>query len=273
MGQNRKGGRHLFFTMAIAILEPVAYIAERLLPLPKKQVRAVLFAQGRTGSTLLENLISSTGFFRETGELLSTVRGEIRDPARFVLGLAKLTPWRNLIFHVKLCHLTSDRQKPVDPKQFLGVLNGAGFGVIYLRRRNLVRHRISTLVAMERNKWHTADSDRERAVKIRVDCQRMVKKVEEKNRFRQEEIAALADIPYCELVYEDDLESVECHQATVDKVLSFLGLESRLANTHLEKITPKRLDQLVENYGELQHTLRAHDWGHFIDESMSEMRS
>lgn len=91
-------------------------------PKRSSSVRVVIFAQGRTGSTLLENLLCSTGYFRQNGELLNTSRGEVLFPLQFVNEISKWKPQENFIFHVKIYQLTRDRKRPLDPAFFLETL-------------------------------------------------------------------------------------------------------------------------------------------------------
>ena len=68
--------------------------------------------------------------------------------------------------------------------------------------------------------------------------------------FQADERRAVEGIDHLHLVYEEDLISPEKHQATVDRVVSWLGLESREAKTSLKKITTKPADQLIANFDE-----------------------
>ena len=122
--------------------EVLAYLFNIIKPHSSGQVRVVIFAQGRTGSTLLESLLCSTGHFFKYGELLNNDSGknEVIFPTQYIRGLSKWESDSNFIFHVKIYHLTRDRKRPVDPKIFLDTLYNDGFKVIFLRRNNLVRH-------------------------------------------------------------------------------------------------------------------------------------
>ena len=86
------------------------------------KIRLIIFGQGRSGSTVLEDLICSTGYFGENGELLGTERGEIPDPIQYIRRLATHRATENIIFHVKVYQLTRDRKQPIDPAQVNVVL-------------------------------------------------------------------------------------------------------------------------------------------------------
>ena len=119
----------------------MAYLFNAIKTKSPDQVRAVIFAQGRTGSTLLESLLCSTGHFFKNGELLNndTGKNEIIFPTQYIRGLSKWESDSNFIFHVKIYQLTRDRKRPVDPTTFMETLCKEGFKVIYLRRNNFCK--------------------------------------------------------------------------------------------------------------------------------------
>lgn len=244
--------------------EAVAYLFDYIKPVPSGPVRAVIFAQGRTGSTLLESLLCSTGHFRRNGELLSTSRGEVLFPIPFIRGLSNWNAHANFIFHVKVYQLTRDRRRSVDPVLFLETLHRDGWKIIYLRRRNKVRHTLSNVVAEHRGAYAKFD-DRREEYKLFIDCDRFVEKVEERFRFEAAERDALAGVAYHEVVYEDDLERAERHQQTVDRVLDFLSLERREAHTRHKKVNTLPLEAAISNYEEFEACLAEHGWRHFLD--------
>ena len=140
-------------------------------------VRLVIFGQGRTGSTLLESLLCSTGYFHPKGELLNTSKGEILYPTQFIRGLSKRRSNENFIFHVKIYQLTRDRKRPIDPTSFLETPYREGWKVLYLRRKNKIRHALSNIVAKHRGSYPKNDDDKEK-FKMLVNCQNFVERVE-----------------------------------------------------------------------------------------------
>ena len=122
------------------------YLSNLVRPLRQDQVRVIIFGQGRTGSTVLESLICSTGHFEENGEVLNVQRyGQLSYPVQYVLGLAKWRSRVNFIFHVKIYQLTRNRRKPVDPGLFLRTLSKNGWKIIYIRRENVLKQVLSAL--------------------------------------------------------------------------------------------------------------------------------
>ena len=248
--------------------EVISYL-NYIRPLPSNSLRVVIFAQARTGSTLLESLLASTGHFCQNGELLNTTKGEIWFPLTFLDGLSKWKSGNNFIFHVKINHLTQDRKRPVDPTLFLQTLADDGWQIIYLTRRNKVKHALSGLVAKNRvllqpDIWHKYDDDREE-LNIFVDCEQFSKRVEKRIDLDAYERKVLADLEYHEVVYEDDLEKPQSHQKTVTRILNYLSLEPKEASTNLKKVNNHSLEELISNYEEFVECLSKSGWKKFLE--------
>jgi hypothetical protein len=232
-------------------LRELGAVAASVLPTPQ-QPRALIFAQGRTGSTLLESLLESTGHLRGFGELLAPVMPPVRDPVRYVEGLSR---WHRsgFVWHCKPYHLTDDRVRagvdPVDPHSVLASLVDSGWLIIHLHRRDLVRHMLSNLVARRRGAYHKRDAAPE-DLSVIVTRDVLERTVARRRAHSAAEAAALAGLPHHRLVYEEDLLAPARHQATVDGILTLLGLPSRPVHTDLTRINARPLSELVVNYDE-----------------------
>lgn len=220
---------------------------------PGKPASGVLiFAQGRTGSTLLESLLASTGYFVAGGEVLSRPGTRIRRPATYLHGLARRTAGRQFLCHVKIYHLVRDREEDgrpaVFPRRFLEALTLRGWKIVYLRRADRVRHALSNITAEATGTFHAVSTVA--ATPVHVSRERLVELVVERARFEAEEAIALDGITFHEVVYERDLENPGNHQRTVDGILEFLELPSRTAATPLRKINGRPLAEIVANPAE-----------------------
>lgn len=244
--------------------EVTAYLHARG-ALPSEQVRAVIFGQGRTGSTLLESLLASTGHFDARGEMLSTRKGEILWPRLYVHGLSRWRSPQNLLFHLKVYHLTRERRQPVDPLEFALWLRDEGWQFVHLHRRNKLKHALSNIVMRHRGGTHKLDDAKEE-LRVAVDVDEVVKRIRDRYRWEEQEREVLAAVKYVELVYEDDLLRADSHQGSVDRVLQFLSLEPRPVHTRHRKVVSRSLRDTVVNYDELQDRLEQHGWQHFLDE-------
>ena len=215
------------------------------------QVRVAIFAQGRTGSTLLESLICASGHFQKNGELLDTVRGEIFLPSHFIRGLSRRKPSENFIFHVKVYQLTRDRKRPVNPSIFLKTLRNDGWKIIYLKRRNKVKHTLSNVVAEHRGAYHKFEQKKEK-LSLKIDIDKFVSRVEERYKFEELEKEILKDLDFLQITYEDNLEKNDVHQETINKILDYLSLERKNVSTDYKKVNVQPLNELISNYAEFE---------------------
>ncbi len=226
--------------------------------------RLVVFGQGRTGSTGLEDLVCSTGQFVKKGEVLNTAkRGEVRWPGRFVRGMSRHHGAANVMFHVKIYQLTEQRSRPLDADVFMHELAADGWKIVYLRRRDVVRHVLSNVIAENRGATHKFD-DGVIDLKVHIDCDIFVERVRARLEYERQERWILGDLDFHEVVYEDDLEHPDFHQRTVDRILAFVGLESGKVETAHRKVAKGPLSEIVRNYDEFAFRLTEEGLSEFL---------
>src|SRR3954469_16063388 len=103
----------------------------------RTQRRFLVFAQGRTGSTLLLDLLRSSPGVHCDEELLDR---PVRSPHLWIAAhRAAQGAAAGYGFKVKIYQLT-DAQGIADPGRWLGGMDRRGWSVIWLHRRNLLRH-------------------------------------------------------------------------------------------------------------------------------------
>lgn len=240
-----------------------AYLSNYARPsAPPDTLRVLIFAQGRTGSTLLENLLCSSGYFHQNGELLNTAYGEVVFPVSFISGLSKRSR-SNFIFHVKLYQLTKDRENPIDPASFLETLYADGWKIIYLRRENKVKHALSNIIANHRGQYHKFDTAKE-DFKILFKCEQLVRKINDRFAYEEAEKEALVNVNYHEVIYEQDLENALSHQQTVDRIFKYLSLAPKTVTTRHKKVNNRPLEETISNYDEFIDCLHKQGWQTFL---------
>lgn len=230
----------------------------------RPSTRLLIFAQGRTGTTLLESLLSSTGLFKANGEPLRGSGRHVLDPALYLAGLSR-DPARqgdggHFVCHVKVYHLNDFRSQvgrpPEDPATFIRKLAQADWHIVHVRRKNKVRQVISRYVAEARGNYHKRDEGPETTT-IEIDRQEFEARLASRVRYSAEEEAALTGIDYHEVIYERDLLDAADHERTVDEILNYIGLEHQEAvETSLRKINTRPLSEIVENYDEFAEWVR-----------------
>jgi LPS sulfotransferase NodH len=215
-----------------------------------ENVRVLLFAQGRTGTTLLEELLCSTGHLVRHGEILRKRGKYIRFPIAYVKGRARCVGKRNFICHVKPSHLRFIAgSRPADLKGFLQALTDDGFRIISLTRSDRLGQFLSMRMGEARGNFHKRDDSPE-TTRLVIDRKQLQEWVEKRQSRDKEESAALEGFDVIRVEYGADLENSELHQATIDRILDSLSLPRRPVRTSLRKINRRPVWDIVENYHE-----------------------
>lgn len=222
----------------------------------------ILFAQGRTGSTLLGDLLRSHPDVYFGDEILSNKVGSPR-------WTAERMRWRHarhaVGFHVKIYQLTDD-QGIADPGAWLRRMHAGGWRVITLRRENLLRHVLSNMTAQAANRYEERAGSTDR-VRIRphVDPSDLMHWMGVRADVGAREVAALDGIERLELTYESDLAEPESWRATMQRVFAYLDLPAAEVATNLLRQNPGQLDELIANYDEVAAAITGTDYAQYLD--------
>lgn len=228
----------------------------------KKQV--LIFAQGRSGSSLLEDLLCSTSHFNKRGEILGGLGTKIRFPYQYISGLVNRYSNENFIFHLKVYHLTRDRDKKIDPVVFLKKLQNNGWSFIYLYRKNRLNHYLSNKIAESRNAYHKYDNRKEN-FRLTINVDNLKQGIEERINFEKFELNALADINFIKIVYEEDLQNSANHQNTVNNIFDYLRLERRQSFTSMVKVNQLSQKDIIENYSEVAAFMKENGMSEYLE--------
>jgi hypothetical protein len=260
---------NLFFVNAYRKLpnlvrEYAVYILSLLAPLTLPENRFVIFAQGRTGSTLLVDLINSHPDIFTYGEIFhKNVIKNVRNPVRFATGLMVLNKKSTCGFKVKVYQLINDQKQ--DPEKTLKSFANNGWKIIYLHRDNYFLHAISDLRSEKLKVWHELKSNKNSAdKKIHISYEEMIEALEfrERNRIKEEE--CLRNIEHYSVSYEDDLGNAEKQKVFAKDMLQFLGLSETTLDTKLQKVVKGSLSEVIENYEELEKQLLTTRFSGFV---------
>lgn len=255
--------KNIYFKISHILREGHAYYYDLTKELSREQKRIVIYGQGRTGSTLLESLLASTGYVAEHGELLSPKFREIKYPLKFIRGLAKSTNPQGFIFHLKSYQLNKKRKKSVEPSHFLEELQKDGWFIIYLRRENKVKHALSSIIAHQRGSFHKVD-DQIEEINVHVDCENLMRRTNKRIKIDRIDAESLKNINFHEVVYELDLEHEKNHQSAVDNILKKLHLEPKMAISKQRKIYREPLHEMIKNYDEFIDCVQNNGWKKYL---------
>lgn len=227
------------------------------------ETRFVIFGQGRSGSTLLVSLLGSHGRTHCDGEILYS---RLRFPRAFIDASAALH--RGRIYGFKLLsYQLRDVQRLARPEAFLRGLGEDGFRILYLRRRNLLRHALSNLYARE-TEFHRVDGAKKGpARRIDVNVADVLEWIRVSGELASFEQRVLRDLPHLPLTYEDDLETAASQQATADRVFAYLGTETEQVASTMQKVAPRSIADMVVNHEELIAALRDSPHAEFLEDA------
>jgi LPS sulfotransferase NodH len=164
-------------------------------------------------------------------------------------------------------HELTNRHK-IDPTEFLQAHHQRGGKIIYLRRRNILRQAISSLIAMESGSWRSDQRAYEvrRKKKFRIDCAALLKNLKWREATLAQEQRVLNGIPYVSIVYEQDLFDAGRHQQTLDKLFDYLGIARVAVRAGMVKVSPDNLADIVENFQEVERAVAASPYAPFLSD-------
>jgi hypothetical protein len=221
----------------------------------------VLFAQGRTGSTLFGELLGSHPDVVFADEILEA---RVRLPRLWVEGRRRRHPAKVFGFHVKIYQLT-DVQGVADPGAWLARMHGAGWRVLALHRRNVLRHVLSNMTIAATGTVHDRTGDG-RAAALTVDPEELIHWMRVRTTVRAAEQAALDRVPHETFVYEDDLADSAAWTATTQRAFAYLGLAPAPVSVDLRRRNAGRLEDLVANYAEVAAAVRRSEFAGHLEE-------
>ena len=229
--------------------------------LPTK--RFVIFGSGRSGSTLLVNLLNSSGQVYCDGEILN--RASVIWPNLFIK--VQASRCSKPIYGFKLLdYQLKQLQKVKDPEKFLVNLHREGWQFIYLTRRNKLNYALSILNALHRKGFHHHSNDGKlRRQKLTVDVQEALYWIKQGEKQTQYYDKVLEKIPHIKLTYEDNLKNGYAHQDTANRVFEFLEIARCQVESNLVKLMPSDPLQMIENSEVLVQTLEQEGYAHFLE--------
>lgn len=222
-------------------------------PEPKKKF--LIFAQGRTGSTLLADTLNSHPQIFCDREILCNPRVS---PLHFPENRARTSSVEVFGFRVK-CYQLTKWQRMQEIRSFLESFQERGWKMIYLWRENVLEHAISNVFSNVTKKFHHRDDTSGRPKSIRVDPGEIQRLMRERLHFLAWEREALSGLPYLEINYDRDLLLDEAKEATFARVLAFLEVPPADLAIPYKKSVNKSLDQIIENYQDLVESLTGTD--------------
>jgi hypothetical protein len=220
----------------------------------------LVFARARSGTTLLVQLLRQTPTMRCDGE---TLHYGIARPRGYLNDLASLAI-KPAAGSKLLSYQMVEVQRIRDPLGFFGALRDDGFAFIHLVRDTFAQC-VSLSVAQAQSIYHiAAGSDRKGPDRMRLDPELFVRQVRWNLVLLDLERTVMARFDHLALDYDSDLADGLRHQATVDRIAGWLGVESGPVAAGTRRTIREAYGDMIENYDEVVAALRAAGLGHVL---------
>ena len=221
----------------------------------------IIYAQPRTGSTVLVDLLNSSPFVCCEREIfvLQTIGTE-----SFLKAKRSLYP--DKAYGCKIMGYQLERQVSFSEMQpFLQKMHDQGWKIIHLARRNILRQALSQLLVRRGGRLHRLTNDCSPLTQVHIDVNELQQTLQKIEITSARDEAILTGISHLKLTYEDSLLQPEKHQDTLDKVFTYLGLPISLVHTRLRRITPKEISSFVGNFEEVKSFLDGTPYAKFVE--------
>lgn len=182
-------------------------------------VKFVIISGGRTGSTLLVELLNSHPDIRCEGELL---HDPLLAPYTYIERMCGLA--RKPCFGFKLLEYQLRNVQPTirEPRHFVQKLYSDKYKIIFLERQNHLRSALSNIIARQRQKFHNYEKEGLGSEKITIPLPELDMWIGGARNGRRRRLEMIHGFERLHIVYENDLQDAECHKSTVGKICAYL---------------------------------------------------
>lgn len=232
------------------------------------EIKFVIYTRGRTGSTMLTNLLGCHPDLYCDNEIFNFDHcfTRVHFPYLYIKSFSKkATLAKKSIygFKVKISQLRYEHHyKNYD--KILKKLSREGWKFIHLKRENFLKHQLSNLLAAETKTFLIKNPEETVSKKLNLDCSDMMARLIESEEINRTEEDNLKDIPHIKIYYEKDLLDNSRHQQTADKIFQYLGIDSYPVKTVFEKLNSDNLSDLVLNFEEVNNFFKDTEYAEFL---------
>jgi hypothetical protein len=236
----------------------------------------VVFDIGQSGGMLLGNWFRAHGKITFQEDILSQV---VRFPRMSVYQHVRQSRGEVYGFNMTVEQLRQV-QRLADPNQFVQDLHRGGCRVISINRRDALRHAIATLKTYSVNcrfdaaepsartrKFSDKSSGSKSSGKFTVDVSELIACLKYLDNQRVEASAILHEVPHLSLSYEDDLVDINSHEATAEKLSTYLNISKITPVGSPIKLVHQQLADIVVNYDALCEGLEASEYAYLLTDS------
>ncbi len=221
----------------------------------KPHSKFIIFGQGRSGSTLLKQLLNSHPEINCEGELLNLDDGYINNS--LILKLVHRLPflffnYRKWISKSSIYGFTLLFYQYYPQKYILNKLVEQGWKVILLTRQDSFSQSLSHLVAKQTSVWHRYSDDDEKPAKVTIDPKEFKQWISALKKNKAIISALFKNLDHIEVVYENDLKQKSLWPESINRVFDYLGTYNTPFKANLKKTYSRPYSEIVENYDSLK---------------------
>lgn len=249
------------YRLPVGLAFEAAALRHRARPLP--QVRFLIVAQGRTGSTFLTSSLDSHHELTCADEILDR---PMLAPRLYAENRARGAEGKGFGFHTKPEDHLIRMQRIKNVRRTLSALHGDGWKLIHLCREHHLAHLVSLQVARENQVYHLKKGKELKKRTVSLDPAKVEAKIASRADALAWERSLLADIPHLALEYGRDIKSPDVQGETLLRIQNFLGVEPMPTSTSLKKAVTKPLSDTVENWDDVARALGPTPYAHLLSD-------
>jgi len=232
-------------TMAMVSHSSLGF-AVRNAPIPVRGF--FILAQGRTGSSLLSDLLASHPKVRSEGELLLS---PVRYPEAYLFGRAARFSALGKLWGFKAKSYQMRASMNGRERDFMLDLQKRNWKVVYLRRENFLASALSTIIGMQRSKFQYHLDEKRAFPSITIDPLEFRNHLAGRQVQNEDDRYLLQDIDFFELIYERDLADGG-DAARLRDLQAYLKLPGRQLSSKYRKTEERHVSEYVSNWKELR---------------------
>jgi hypothetical protein len=222
--------------------------------------RFLIFAQGRTGTWLMTHFLNDHPAIQCDKEILMSRK---LAPLRYMAARSRLCGGKVYGCHVQINQLLAAQR--VEPRAFLRQVAEEGWRILYLKREDIVRQSISTIIATRRRQWYVYDLETLDRQPISIPPAELMAWLERRVVHYRLEAECLQALPHLTISYESDLRDAATHQATMDRVFGYLGLPTLPVRAQTRRLSDDCLRDSVANFDDLLGVIRRSGYARYTD--------
>lgn len=242
------------------VLEAKSFWRSMGKPTSRADRKFVLFGRGRSGSTLLVQMLDANPAI---GCLDEVLRFKTLMPVRMVeRELSQINKpirgFKLLSYQIRELHSRHDQA-------LRAWMTAEDVTIFHLQRENILRHALSNIYAGSRQAYHSTDSAAASTTRITVDPETLFQWMRGSQDLLEWEKRYLGDVARDEIRYERDLSTPEAQAQTLTRVSGALGVPPVPTQAPLRKVTPSDYDAFIKNWPDLRAAISTSEFKRYLD--------